>query len=215
MGLAGAHTSPQAAISGTNDPRLRPEFGGVDLSRGQWQRLAIARALARPGADLTVFDEPTAALDPPAEMELFEQSSRLAAGRTVGLVSRRLGPTRHRVLVLEGGRLVEDGPPSRLLAGDGPFARMFAAQAGWYRCTCGGRSAFAPAGRRRTVRPHGGVGSVNTRLWRPAREAFTPDWPLPGLDWALIVVNIARCCSEETGRHTRPRKGAATSPRHG
>jgi len=135
VGLADVHASPQAATSGTNDPLLGPEFGGVDLSGGQWQRLAIARALARPDAHLAVFDEPTAALDPLAEVELFEQFARLAAGRTTVLVSHRLGPTRlaDRVLVLDGGHVVEDGPPAKLLAADGPFAHMFAAQAEWYR----------------------------------------------------------------------------------
>jgi len=185
---AAAAMGPQAAEGGRNarapdDPLLGPEFGGVDLSGGQWQRVAIARALQRGEADLAVFDEPTAALDPLAELALFGHFAALAAGlsggdsggegpagtaaptlrvegRAVGaaqpsaaevkgpqglrpqpsaratvLVSHRLGPTRlaDRVLVLEAGRLVEEGPPARLLAGDGPFARMFAAQAEWYR----------------------------------------------------------------------------------
>ncbi len=138
VGLANAAAVPQGATIAQGDPLdplLGPEFGGVDLSGGQWQRVAIARALARAGADVAVFDEPTAALDPLAEVALFERFAELAAGRTTVLVSHRLGPTRlaDRVLVLEGGRLVEDGPPDRLLASDGPFARMFAAQAAWYR----------------------------------------------------------------------------------
>ncbi len=114
---------------------LGPEFGGTDLSGGQWQRLAIARALFRADADLVVFDEPTAALDPLAELALFERFAALAAGHTAVLVSHRLGPTRlaDRVLVLEGGRLVEQGSPRDLLAQGGLFARMFSGQAEWYR----------------------------------------------------------------------------------
>jgi ATP-binding cassette subfamily B protein len=114
---------------------LVPDLGGTDLSGGQWQRVSIARALFRPEAELLVFDEPTAALDPLAELELFERFAALAAGRTAVLISHRLGPTRlaDRVVVLEDGRVVEQGPPSRLLAAGGRFAAMFEAQAGWYR----------------------------------------------------------------------------------
>lgn len=117
------------------DLLLGPEFGGVDLSGGEWQQLAIARALFRTDAQVVVFDEPTAALDPLAELALFERFADLAAGRTTILVSHRLGPTRlaDRVLVLDGGRLVEQGPPAQLLAANGRFAQMFAAQAEWYR----------------------------------------------------------------------------------
>lgn len=128
--------SERAAEGGPeSDPLLGPEFGGTDLSGGQWQRLAIARALARTEAEIAVFDEPTAALDPLAELELFERFAQLAAGRTTILVSHRLGPTRlaDRVLVLEGGLLVEQGSPRDLLAAGGLFARMFEAQAEWYR----------------------------------------------------------------------------------
>jgi ATP-binding cassette subfamily B protein len=117
------------------DAWLGPEFGGRDLSGGEWQRLAIARALLREDAEVVVFDEPTAALDPLAELELFRQFAELARGKTTVLISHRLGPTRlaDLVLVLEGGRLVEAGPPARLLAAGGLFAQMFAAQAEWYR----------------------------------------------------------------------------------
>ena len=126
-GLDGPGVDPDALLS--------PEFGGVDLSGGQWQRLSIARAIFRPEAQFLVFDEPTAALDPLAEVALFERFAGLAAGRTTLLVSHRLGPTRlaDRVLVLDAGRLVEEGPPERLLAAGGLFAAMFEAQAGWYR----------------------------------------------------------------------------------
>ncbi|HEY8212309.1 MAG TPA: ABC transporter ATP-binding protein [Myxococcaceae bacterium] len=129
--MKGAGLSAQAAEV---DALLGPEIGGVDLSGGQWQRVAIARALFRSDARLVVFDEPTSALDPLAELELFEQVAALARGRTTILISHRLGPARlaDRVLVLEGGRLVEQGTPKELLAAGGRFAEMYAAQAGWY-----------------------------------------------------------------------------------
>lgn len=129
--LEGAGLSAQAPEL---DALLGPEFGGTDLSGGQWQRVAIARALLRSNARMIVFDEPTAALDPRAELELFKRIAALAAGRTTLLISHRLGPARlaDRVLVLEGGRVVEQGNPAELLAAGGRFAEMYAAQAGWY-----------------------------------------------------------------------------------
>lgn len=114
---------------------LGVEFGGTDLSGGEWQRVAIARGLFGEDTELVVFDEPTASLDALAELALFEQFAKLAAGRTTILISHRLGPTRlaDQVLVLEAGRLIEAGPPNKLLAADGRFAQMFAAQARWYQ----------------------------------------------------------------------------------
>ncbi len=124
-----------APAGGGTERLLGPEFGGTDLSGGQWQRLSIARGLFRSEAEWIVFDEPTAALDPLAELALFERFASLAAGRTAILISHRLGPTRlaDRVLVLDRGRLVEQGPPQQLLAAGGLFARMFESQAEWYR----------------------------------------------------------------------------------
>jgi len=141
------HASPDRAVatalsfsglddlSQSPDQLLSPEFGGTDLSGGQWQRLAIARALFRPEAQILVFDEPTSALDPMAELALFERFAALAAGRTALLISHRLGPTRlaGHVLVLDGGRVVEQGAPDALLRSGGLYAAMFEAQGDWYR----------------------------------------------------------------------------------
>jgi ABC-type multidrug transport system fused ATPase/permease subunit len=109
-------------------------FGERDLSGGQWQRLALARAFFRQ-AKLLVLDEATAALDPLAELALFERFAELARGRTAIMVSHRLGAARlaDRVLVLHEGRIVQAGPHAELLARDGRYARMFDAQAQWYR----------------------------------------------------------------------------------
>jgi ATP-binding cassette subfamily B protein len=114
---------------------LAPEFRGEDLSGGQWQKVGIARALFRDGAQLVVFDEPTAAMDPMAELALFDRFASLANGRTTILISHRLGPTRlaDRVVVLEAGRVVEEGTPPELIAAGGTYAQMYAAQAGWYK----------------------------------------------------------------------------------
>ncbi|WP_439947849.1 ABC transporter ATP-binding protein [Streptomyces sp. BBFR109] len=105
--------------------------GGHELSGGQWQRLGIARAAYRRGRILIV-DEPTAALDARAELEVFERIRKLAdSGQTVVLITHRLASVRHADLVhvLDQGRLVESGPPEELLAAGGLYAELYALQA--------------------------------------------------------------------------------------
>ncbi|MGI8915918.1 MAG: ABC transporter ATP-binding protein [Chloroflexota bacterium] len=116
------------------DAYLGREFGQTDVSGGQWQRLALARAFFR-DADLLVLDEPTAALDPLAELALFERFAELVEGRTAIMISHRLGMARlaDRVLVLAHGAIVEEGRHEALMAAGGRYARMFEAQAQWYR----------------------------------------------------------------------------------
>jgi ABC-type multidrug transport system fused ATPase/permease subunit len=112
---------------------LSPDLGGVDLSGGQWQRLAIARAGFR-NADVLALDEPTAALDPMAEVDIFRRFAQLAEGRTTLLVSHRLGMARlaDRIIVIDNGRVIEDGTHDQLRAGNGRYARMWEMQARWY-----------------------------------------------------------------------------------
>ncbi len=107
--------------------------GGHELSIGQWQRVALARAFFR-RAPLLILDEPTAALDPRAEHDLFERMRALAAGRTVLLISHRFSSVRSadRILVLRQGRLVEQGSHDQLMAGDGLYAELFRLQASAY-----------------------------------------------------------------------------------
>ncbi|MFF7445090.1 MULTISPECIES: ATP-binding cassette domain-containing protein [unclassified Streptomyces] len=105
--------------------------GGHELSGGQWQRLGIARAAYRRGRILIV-DEPTAALDARAELEVFEKIRALAGtGQTVVLITHRLASVRHADLVhvLEQGRLVESGTPEELLASGGVYAELYSLQA--------------------------------------------------------------------------------------
>ncbi|MFF3462983.1 ABC transporter ATP-binding protein [Streptomyces sp. NPDC001984] len=105
--------------------------GGHELSGGQWQRLGIARAAYRRGRILIV-DEPTAALDARAELEVFEKIRALAgSGQTVVLITHRLASVRHADLVhvLEHGHLVESGTPDELLATGGVYAELYALQA--------------------------------------------------------------------------------------
>jgi ATP-binding cassette subfamily B protein len=108
--------------------------GGVELSGGQWQRIALARAFMRQQADILILDEPTAALDIDAEGEVFARVRELAAGRTLFLISHRFANVRmaDRIVVLEASGVVEQGTHARLLAADGPYAAMFRKQAGGY-----------------------------------------------------------------------------------
>lgn len=115
------------------DDWLGPEFGGRDLSGGEWLRVAIARGVVgrRP---FLVLDEPTAAMDPLAEVDLVRKLLALGRERTAVVVSHRLGVARmaDRILVMDGGRLVEDGTHEELVAAGGLYARMWQAQASWY-----------------------------------------------------------------------------------
>lgn len=117
--------------------------GGHELSGGQWQRLGIARAAYRRGTILIV-DEPTAALDARAELEVFEKIRALAGtGQTVILITHRLASVRHADLVhvLDQGRLVESGSPDELLATGGVYAELYSLQAGQFTAKVATREA--------------------------------------------------------------------------
>ncbi len=115
------------------DTWLGREFGERDLSGGQWQRLAIARAFFR-NARLLILDEPTAALDPLAEQRLLERFRELAAGKTAITISHRIGPARSadRILVMDRGQVIEDGTHESLMNRNGMYASMFRSQQEWY-----------------------------------------------------------------------------------
>ena len=108
--------------------------GGVDLSGGEWQKIALARAYLR-DAQLLILDEPTAALDARSEREVFERFAELTIGKTALLISHRFSTVRmaDRILVLEGGKIVEDGCHSQLMARGERYSRMFELQAASYR----------------------------------------------------------------------------------
>lgn len=119
--------------SGMNT-RIGQAYGGVDLSGGQWQKLVTARALYRADARVLILDEPTAALDPRSEAEVFNAFAELARGRTALLVTHRLGSVRmaDRIVVMRSGRVIEDGTHEELLARGGEYAELWALQAGQY-----------------------------------------------------------------------------------
>ena len=107
--------------------------GGVDASGGEWQRIAIARALfgLRHGARLLIMDEPAASLDARAEAQLYDTFHELTAGATTVAISHRFATVRkaERVVVLEHGQIIEDGTHEELITADGRYAELFRLQA--------------------------------------------------------------------------------------
>ena len=112
---------------------LSREFDGAELSGGQWQRIAIARGLYR-NADFIVLDEPTSAIDPLEETQLYQGFSELCKEKTAVIVTHRLGSARiaDRIVVLKDGQIVEEGTHASLLQKNGEYSRMYAAQSQWY-----------------------------------------------------------------------------------
>ncbi len=108
--------------------------GGTDLSGGEWQKLALARAYLRE-AQVLILDEPTASLDSRSEHEVFERFAELTRGKMAMLISHRFSTVRmaDRILVLQGGRIAEEGPHDQLMQSGGRYAEMFELQAASYR----------------------------------------------------------------------------------
>jgi ATP-binding cassette subfamily B protein len=122
-------------LSNGYDQMLGRRFeGGVELSGGEWQKMALARAYLR-DAQMLILDEPTAALDARSELEVFERFAELTEGKMALLISHRFSTVRmaDRIVVLSGGRLIEEGNHQQLMALGGLYAEMFEMQAASYR----------------------------------------------------------------------------------
>ena len=139
LGRAGGAALAELEPGGL-DAMLGRKWGGAELSGGQWQKLALARALMREQPLLVVFDEPTAALDAAAEHEMFERfaaeaRSGAAAGRVTLLISHRFSTVRmaDAIAVIDQGRLKEFGSHRALMARGGLYAELFELQAKGYR----------------------------------------------------------------------------------
>jgi len=115
------------------DPPQPAAIGGAQLSGGEWQRLALARALfaVQAGAGVLVLDEPTASLDVRGEAEVYDRFLELTRGVTSIVISHRFSTVRRadRIVVLRGGRVVEDGTHDQLVRAGGRYATMYALQA--------------------------------------------------------------------------------------
>jgi ATP-binding cassette subfamily B protein len=109
--------------------------GGQELSGGQWQKIALARAFMRNEADILVLDEPTAAMDAAAEANIFEHFRKLTQKRIAILISHRFSTVRmaSQIVVIENGRIIERGSHEDLMQLDGHYARLFSLQAAGYK----------------------------------------------------------------------------------
>src|SRR5262249_54924600 len=108
--------------------------GGLDLSGGEWQKIALARAYLR-DAQLVILDEPTASLDARSEYEVFQRFSELTNSKMALLISHRFSTVRiaDRILVLDNGRIAEEGSHRQLMTLGGLYSGMFELQAAYYR----------------------------------------------------------------------------------
>ncbi len=109
--------------------------GGQELSGGQWQKIALARAFMRTSADILVLDEPTSAMDPQAEFDIFNHFRTLTQNQMVFLISHRFSTVRmaNKIAVIEAGEVVEQGTHKELLQAGGRYATLFSLQAAGYR----------------------------------------------------------------------------------
>jgi ATP-binding cassette subfamily B protein len=108
--------------------------GGRGLSGGQWQKLAICRAIFS-GSELLVFDEPTASIDPNTEVEIFNNIIKICKDKTAIFISHRLGWAKNadRIIVIDNGRIVEAGTHDQLISCGGIYANMYNTQSSWYK----------------------------------------------------------------------------------
>ncbi|PTY81224.1 ATP-binding cassette domain-containing protein, partial [Heyndrickxia sporothermodurans] len=106
---------------------------GEDLSGGQWQKIALSRALYKDG-EIFILDEPTSALDPLSELEVYEKFDELTKGKTTIFISHRMASTRlaDKIIVLKQGKIVEIGNHHELLTNNGEYAKMFKMQSKWF-----------------------------------------------------------------------------------
>jgi len=131
--LLNIHTVAEVLPDGMDTILGKAVADGQDLSGGQWQRVALARTVASP-APVTILDEPTAALDPIAESEMYSRFGTISENKTTIFISHRLGSIKlsDTIIVLDGGAVCEQGTHDELMARKGLYAEMYDAQRSWY-----------------------------------------------------------------------------------
>lgn len=118
---------------GGYDTMLGIEFGDADLSGGEWQRVALARAMYK-NADIIVLDEPTSAIDPLLEFDLLNRFLEIAEERTCIVISHRIGLCKKadKIVVMDNGKIVEQGTHDFLIHNHGKYYELWLAQSKWY-----------------------------------------------------------------------------------
>ncbi|MBB4827133.1 ATP-binding cassette subfamily B protein [Sporosarcina luteola] len=131
---AGLNNTISNLPNGINTPLGRINNDGLDISGGQWQKIAVARSLLS-RAPIKILDEPTSALDPIAENQIYQEFEELMKGKTTIFISHRLGSTKlaDEIFVIDNGSIVEKGCHSELIRSKGLYAQMFETQRKWYR----------------------------------------------------------------------------------
>jgi ATP-binding cassette, subfamily B, bacterial len=116
------------------DTKLGTEFGGKELSQGQWQKIAIARCLFKE-SNMVILDEPTAALDPVIEAEILKEFLTIARGKTTIIVSHRVGLCKDvdKVIVMKNGEAIECGSHNELMKNGGEYFKLYTTQSKWYK----------------------------------------------------------------------------------
>ncbi len=112
---------------------LGREFDGIELSGGQWQRIAIARGLFK-NSNMIILDEPTAAIDPLEETRLYQDFAKICKNKTAVIVTHRLASARiaDRVIVMKEGKVIQDGSHEQLISVEGEYKKMYEEQKKWY-----------------------------------------------------------------------------------